>query len=42
MKLEPYIDIVSINCLVSKCVYCSFSSSNIIYIAIPPNNFTDD
>lgn len=42
VKLEPSIDVVSVNCLVSKCVYCSFSSTNTIYIAIPPNNFTDD
>ena len=41
IKLEPSIDVISVNCLVSKCVYCSFSSTS-KYISLPPNNFTDD
>ena len=41
VQLHNSIDIVPVNSLVSKCVYCSFSSTS-RYISLTPNNFTDD
>ena len=41
VKLEDSTDVIPINSLVSKCVYCSFSSTS-KYIVVTPNCFTDD
>ena len=41
VQLENSIDVIPVNSLVSKCVYCSFSSTS-IYISLTPNSSTDD
>jgi hypothetical protein len=41
VKLQSSVEVIPIKCLMSKCVYCSFSSTN-IFIAVPPNCITDD
>ena len=41
VKLEDSTDVIPINSLVSKCVYCSFSSTS-KYIVVTRNCFTDD
>ena len=41
VKLQSSIEIIPVKSLISKCVYCSFSSTN-IFIAVPPNCITDD
>ena len=41
VKLQSSVEIIPVKSLISKCVYCSFSSTN-IFIAVPPNCITDD
>lgn len=41
VELDNSIDVVPINSLISKCVYCSFTTTS-VYISLIPNSYTDD